>query len=368
MAKEILVFLLLIGLCSGFGPQTQKHICEQAVKQAWGKDTYLKCIPTEDVDFIQKLCSLSAEINGEETEQRCLTYMTKNTDTHPALIPYNVFRDQHLHYNFNTCPIDSGPQRMWICGEPGQGGALRTAENWFNAMSEAPDECTRVYELCIGGNYFADAQNPARQVLPQVISNDCVERIEDHVEEKIESGLEDWSRVRTKCEFEKGRGSTHKEDDQYLIVSRFSINAIIRELVDEAEEVKDKPYKRSAQVVVLANSLDHDLAVPFYRFLRDRGVSVEYCDANIFDAKKYDKNIIILGGHGAPEGVGSIASQVLSASQRKALEQEGAEGYWVRENLWSHGQKILVIAGYSKTDTRDAWMENKNNILNHLIQ
>lgn len=118
--------------------------------------------------------------------------------------------------------------------------------------------------------------------------------------------------------------------------------------------------------MVLANSIDHDGASSLYAFMRANGVTPTFTNAESFDEHKYVKDVIILGGHGAPEGVGDIVDQLLTSSQKQALETPDATAYHTLTDEYSIGQHIHVLAGYTEDDTQMAWNQNKDALLEAL--
>lgn len=66
------------------------------------------------------------------------------------------------------------------------------------------------------------------------------------------------------------------------------------------------------KTVLLANSIDYNLASDFLGFLRNRGMDIIHTDASNFNQYQTEKFIVILGGPDAYDGVGNIVQQVLT--------------------------------------------------------
>jgi|GEM_PF-5143163 hypothetical protein len=120
------------------------------------------------------------------------------------------------------------------------------------------------------------------------------------------------------------------------------------------------------KVVVVANSIDYQLAQDFFDFLRDKGIEVLHLNASEFPKYKNEKFIIILGGHRAYAGVGEIAGQVLLPEERSSIEIAGNKKLFFKTNIWSKGQVVIVIAGSNRHQTRQAHNENRAIVIENL--
>jgi len=117
------------------------------------------------------------------------------------------------------------------------------------------------------------------------------------------------------------------------------------------------------KVVVLANSIDGNLAGGLYQYLEDAGFSVVKADANVFGIVRQSPYIIILGGQRSPEGVGDISAQVIPDERRVNLLQPGASMTIGGDDVWAPKQKVFVYAGYGADDTLRAWIEGRDQLV-----
>ena len=123
------------------------------------------------------------------------------------------------------------------------------------------------------------------------------------------------------------------------------------------------------RVVILANSIDWNLAGSLVDFLEGKGFTVIHATAENFDQYKKESFIIILGGHKAPEGIGEIVSELLYPEDKMYIEEKGKYAYWdwkERKSLrdrWTKGQKIAIFAGNTRKETSLAHIEYKNRLL-----
>lgn len=119
------------------------------------------------------------------------------------------------------------------------------------------------------------------------------------------------------------------------------------------------------RIIVLANSIDSELASDFYRFLGNQGMEVVNSNASDFDQYKSEKFIVILGGPDAPEGVGEIVKGVLSESEQNILREQGSRRKYVRTNPWglNNGQRVTILAGSDRSQTKKSHEENQDDVI-----
>ncbi|MEE8167819.1 MAG: hypothetical protein V3T58_02965 [Candidatus Hydrothermarchaeales archaeon] len=116
------------------------------------------------------------------------------------------------------------------------------------------------------------------------------------------------------------------------------------------------------KIVVLANSIDYELASDFFGFLGNKGMEVVHSTTTDFDQYKLEKFIVILGGPDAPEGVGDVVGEVLMNSDQNAIREQSAKKMYVKTNIWTTGQRVMVIAGSGRDQTKEAHQENRNQV------
>jgi WD40 repeat protein len=123
---------------------------------------------------------------------------------------------------------------------------------------------------------------------------------------------------------------------------------------------------KKPKVTVLANSIDYDLGTDFTGFLNDFGFEVIRATASGFEDYEADGAIIILGGPDAPEGVGEIVQVVLSEEEVNAIREPGARRIYVKTNFWASAQKVIVLAGSDRNQTKAAHEENRDFVISDL--
>ena len=123
---------------------------------------------------------------------------------------------------------------------------------------------------------------------------------------------------------------------------------VLKELVDWVGE----PHQASApEVVILSNDIDWNIRGALLASqLETLGLPVRRVTAGEFEAYKDSEVIIILGGPDAYDGVGGYVRQVLSPGEQSAV-RNGEKGMFVKTNVWTEGQVVMVLAGVDRWET-----------------
>jgi hypothetical protein len=124
------------------------------------------------------------------------------------------------------------------------------------------------------------------------------------------------------------------------------------------------PSSSKPKAVLLANSIDYELAGDFNALLKNSGIEVIYTDAANFHEHDKNKFIVILGGPDAYEGVGEIVQEVLSENEQSQIREGGNRKMYVKTKVWTTGQVVMVIAGTDRVETQKTGQENKVGVKN----
>ena len=363
LSTILLILILLSGLSSAWGANVSKFICENSVMSVWGASAVNDCLAGDNASLLGTFCEANAFIMGNESYGRCRKDALRSFGVHPALISDEVFHDETLHYDYSHCPITKGSVAQWICGNSGERPAIIEAEKWFTAAEAAPDLCTRIYDFCVGGSYFADSESELHQVRPEYYYGSCQKEIEDAADKLILNNLTSWSAGET-CSFRLSRETTPYR--QRLAVASTNVDAALSYLYNRGLGIRDEPLHPKNAVIILANSVDEALASGLYDFLKNSSVDVHFSTADEFEQLRYNPRIIILGGQNSPGGVGDIVSTILVREEKESLLAPNAEVFLTKTDVWKSYQKVLIVAGNEKEDTEDAWTRNRDRILSEV--
>ena len=116
----------------------------------------------------------------------------------------------------------------------------------------------------------------------------------------------------------------------------------------------------------MANSIDLGYAQGFVEYLRANGDNIIVSNASDFQRLRYNDKIIALGGQNAPEGVGEVTSSLLFSEEKDQLLAPQAAKMFVKEGIWTTGQRVLVLAGNEAQDTGQACSENQQKVLDEV--
>jgi len=120
------------------------------------------------------------------------------------------------------------------------------------------------------------------------------------------------------------------------------------------------------RVVLVANTIDLELARAFIAFLSEMGFDVKVTDASGFEGYREEGRIVVLGGPDAPEGTGEIVREALTEVEEESVRAEGSAVMLVKKDLWAKGQSIVILAGSDRYGTRLAQERNREKVLSVL--
>lgn len=116
------------------------------------------------------------------------------------------------------------------------------------------------------------------------------------------------------------------------------------------------------RLVILTNSIDKKSSLDIVEFLENE-MEVIYSDADDFSKYRKEMNILILGGPQAYGGVGEIVKEVLSGGEESSIIEGTNEDVFIERDVWEDGQRVFVIGGKDREQTKRIFNENKNDIL-----
>lgn len=118
------------------------------------------------------------------------------------------------------------------------------------------------------------------------------------------------------------------------------------------------------EAILLANSIDYGLAGNFNTLLKNSGIEVTHTDAAKFSQYNKNKFIVILGGPDASEGVGEIVREVLGENEQNQIREGSNRKMYVKTNVWTTGQVVMVMAGTDRWETKKTGEDNKVGVKN----
>ncbi|MFH0859861.1 MAG: hypothetical protein V1921_01540 [Candidatus Altiarchaeota archaeon] len=104
-------------------------------------------------------------------------------------------------------------------------------------------------------------------------------------------------------------------------------------------------------IAVIANTIDYSLNSQLLNSL-SKSQYIILSSSEKWDYYLKRNNIILLGGHRAPGGVGDIVSELLTSEDKQRLLSSPTSNLILeKKNRWNPDKKIIIIAGYEKEQT-----------------
>ena len=121
-------------------------------------------------------------------------------------------------------------------------------------------------------------------------------------------------------------------------------------------------------VALVANSIDYNLNSNIISILQSRGVNIVYFGKTDTGYNSYPY-IIILGGPDAPDHTGFLASQILLSNEKNNLRSiNGYQVFYEKRDQWIARQKVFVIAGSDRDNTKFAVQSNLVTLIDRIVE
>jgi hypothetical protein len=135
-----------------------------------------------------------------------------------------------------------------------------------------------------------------------------------------------------------------------------------------AEDNKTSTKPDGHTLVVLANSIDTSLSTEVFSLIKEWGIDIIHSSTEDFDQYKNEKIVLILGGPDATEGVGEKVQGVLSLVQEDSIREEGARRMFTKPDVWASDQRVFIIAGSDRHQTKKSLEENWEDVATEVIK
>lgn len=111
------------------------------------------------------------------------------------------------------------------------------------------------------------------------------------------------------------------------------------------------------KLFIITNQTALDMAKDFITTLNNESIPLAVT-LDQFEKVKNEKYIIVLGGAKGPGGVDAFIKQVLTPEEQKAGSQPEGK-IFVKENVFSQGQRIIVFVGPDEAAAATARKSNR---------
>ncbi len=121
-------------------------------------------------------------------------------------------------------------------------------------------------------------------------------------------------------------------------------------------------------VALVANSIDYNQNSNIISILQSRGMNIVYFGRTDTGYNSYPY-VIILGGPDAPDHTGFLASQILLSNEINNLRRiPGYQIFYEKRDQWINRQKVFVIAGSDRENTRFAVQSNLVTLIDRIVE
>lgn len=121
-------------------------------------------------------------------------------------------------------------------------------------------------------------------------------------------------------------------------------------------------------VALVANYIDYNLNSNIISILQSRGMNISYFSRTDTGYNSYPY-VIILGGPDAPDHTGFLASQILLSNEINNLRRiPGYQIFYEKRDQWVNRQKVFVIAGSDRENTRFAVQSNLVTLIDRIVE
>jgi hypothetical protein len=137
---------------------------------------------------------------------------------------------------------------------------------------------------------------------------------------------------------------------------------------DGAENSISKSFTvEEPDIIIVANSVDYSNASSLIDYLKVNGHKPLRISSQRFSDYKDKDTILILGGPDAYDGVGEMVQEVLNETQHEAIRKNGSIKMFVKRDIWSEKQLIMVLAGSGRQETQKAHETKRTSVVNRII-
>lgn len=155
------------------------------------------------------------------------------------------------------------------------------------------------------------------------------------------------------------RDEGHRKDGIRSVYISFEIEAgekesfdVLRDLIAWASDFKQTQYSvQEPQIVLLANDIDWEIkGKELFEQFRSTGANIKRVKPSEFEIYKNSRIVVILGGPKAYDGIGDYVKQALDEEEQLKIIK-GEEGIFVKRDVWSKRQVVIIIAGRDRKQT-----------------
>lgn len=119
------------------------------------------------------------------------------------------------------------------------------------------------------------------------------------------------------------------------------------------------PVASAADLIVVATQATFAKAADWAKFLDSKNIPVKNVAPSDLAGFKNAPYVVLMGGMDEAGGIKPLAEKALSKTEFERMNMAGSSAMYVKSDVWSKGQEVIVFAGGSGTGVETARKGNR---------
>jgi hypothetical protein len=120
------------------------------------------------------------------------------------------------------------------------------------------------------------------------------------------------------------------------------------------------PVALAAELVAVATPATFAKSADWAKFLDSKSIKVKNVAPSDLAAFKDAPYVVLLGGMDEAGGIKPLAEKALSKSEFERMNQAGSSAMYVKSDVWSKGQEVIIFTGASDKGVETARKANRS--------
>ncbi len=116
----------------------------------------------------------------------------------------------------------------------------------------------------------------------------------------------------------------------------------------------------ASDLIVVATKTTQQASQHWFTFLKSKEVPLRVFTPQEFAGHEKENYIVIIGGINEPRGIKDLLKKVLTKNEIRWISQEGYGKMYVKSDVWTRGQTVIVIAGSNFKAAEEARKASKD--------
>lgn len=121
--------------------------------------------------------------------------------------------------------------------------------------------------------------------------------------------------------------------------------------------------------MLVSNDIDRASTTGLVTYLNTKGFNVLESSPDDLESHKKEKNMILIGGPDAPDGMGRIVKEtgLLDIDDADLIRTAGNHQLYAGHDIWNPGQRVWILAGSSRVETQNALETYRDEVVEQLL-